>query len=650
MNSTVLRQKMTAQWSRLTPFTKRVQRDLPPCFARIRSEEEEVGLAMKEIEERFLQIGTTLESITTTGRDLVAHCESLITLALGQGGGELMIENAAKHIWRAVDFVEKNDRNMEELIGRLNNSNERISQTLATEQVLLRTLAPLNFVKTLFRVEAAGLSPDVQDMFCALAHEIDRIRLRVEGGFREKFQLIREIQAILGKSIAHLLKEQSLAKKSVAGLRQHMTDSLAAMKVSYEKNRDRDTRLSGVSQAMNNETGRVVMSLQSQDILTQKLQHIRTVLAEMESRFDSLPQERSGACTSLHFIEQSGRIAVAQLTSMAEELTKAGQTIGDGLHQIIGQMEALDSNCLALRDLDTVTTGVDGAVQILLDSVADVQQLMKTADHQAKEAHETIAPIGGMTMNFTSFIRELSLEIQLIGLNAEVQAAHVGQGTGLEILSAHTSSISRETRELSEALAKDLDSLTSGLDKVVASFRDIREDNVSFSRELFGEFDQDTKALHDYRNSSLKTLTQVSELLPRLETQTRLALEQVDFASVASAPLTALKAAVATLADTAFAAAHQAGVKVETKGLTDHQIGRYTMRSEVDIHLQTLTGKSKNVSAPAEATTLKHDDIELFDSVSDPALSSAPTTPPVPQAKPPVATPPTTADANIELW
>jgi len=648
MNSVAFRQQVVAQWSRLTPFNKRIRRDLPPCFAQVQAQASAVDCAMKEIEERFLQIGTSLENITTTGRDLVAHCESLISLALGQGGGEIMIEDAAQHIWRAVEFVENNDRNMEQLIRQLNNSSERISQTLATEQTLVRTLAPLNFVKTLFRVESACLPPDVQDMFYALAREIDRIRMRVEGGFREKFQLIREIQAILTNAISHLLNEQSHAKKSVAGLRQHMTDSLAAMKVSYEKNRDRDTRLSGVSHALDDETGRVVMSLQSQDILNQKLQHIRTVLEEMETRFASLPLDRSSACTSLHFIEQSGRIAVAQLSGMAEEMTKAGQTIGDGLNQIIRQMEALDGNCLALRDLDTVTTGVDGAVQILLDSVADVQQLMKTADHQAKAAHETIAPIGGMTTNFTGFMRELSLEIQLIGLNAEVQAAHVGQGTGLEVLSAHTSSISRETSELSEALAKDLDTLTSGLDQVVAGFREIREENANFSKELVCEFNKDTESLHDYRDSSLKVLLHISELLPQLAVNTRSALDHVDFASVACSPLLALQNAVAELADAAHTAARQSGVKVETKGLTDHHIDRYTMRSEVDIHHNAINGENQG-SGPDFAAAHNHADIELFDPPgTPPPKPAAGPTPPTTQA--PAAANPMSAEGSVELW
>ena len=631
MNSAAFRRQVLAQWSRLTPFHQRLQRDLPPHFEAVHDANVGVDLAMREIEERFLQISSTLETITTTGCDLVAQCESLISLALGQSGGEIMIDEAAAHIWRAVEFVENNDKNMEQLIRQLIHSNERISQTLATEQILVRTLAPLNFVKTLFRVESASLPPDVQGMFYGLAREIDRIRLRVEGGFREKFQLIREIQVILSKAIAHLLQEQKLAKASVAGLRQHMTDSLAGMKASYAKNRDRDTQLSGVSQAVNTETSRVVMSLQLQDILTQKLQHTRNLIEEMAGRYHAIGPDRTEACRSLRFIGQSGNIVYAQLSGMKEELGKAGDSVGLGLREIIRQMEALDGSCLALRDLDSVTTGVDGAVQILLDSLENVQRLMHTADQQAMEAHQTIEPIGGMTTNFTGFMRELSLEIQLIGLNAEIQAAHVGQGTGLEVLSAHTSAISRETSLLSEDLAKELDTLTAGLDQVVAGFREIRQVNANFSKELVGEFAQDTGALHDYRNTSLTVLLNISELLPKLATQTRCALDQVNFAEVASVPLAALQTAVAALAGAARSAAHSAGGQVDSKGLTDHHLGRSTTRSEVDNDNGAMNG-----TTPPPATTLNpHSDVEPYGS----PIPLAPTLPTVASSAPSIQTP-----------
>ena len=623
MSLDVLQRKITARWARLLPYSRRVRRNLPAHFATVRAAAGAVEDAMQDVEQRFLNVSQTLEATNNLSRDVVEHCEALISLALGQGGGEIMIDTAAEHIWAAIEFVEREDRRMADLIGQLTESYQQIELTLEMEQTLGRTIAPLNYVQTLFRVESAGLPVEVQDMFSALVRDMERIRQRVEGGFREKFELIRQIQSILATAVTHLTAEEARVRETITGLREHMTQSLAAMKNSYEKNRDRDTRLIDVSRAVSSATGQIVMALQSQDIISQKFQHIRAVLAEMEASYADLPPARAATCRSLRFIEQSGQVATAQLGAMKEELTKAGQAIGGGLRQIIRHMESLDGDCLALRDLDTVTTGVDGAVQILLDSLGNVRRLVRTAGSHATEAHRTIEPIGGMTTNFTSFMRELSLEIQLIGLNAEVQATHVGHGTGLEVLSANTSAISRETSRLSEQLAQQLDTLTAGLGRVVEVFREIRDENQKFSLTLDVDISADEHSLHDYRDSALKVLLHLAEQLPKLTAHTQSAKEESDFSAATTGQVAALEGALAGLIVAAGEAAESTGVEVKTQGLTDRFISSYTMRSQIETHHDAVGA----APGPAAATTVATGEIDLF--VDDPpAAAPVPGSPP----------------------
>ena len=629
MISAPFQRRIAAGWLRLRPFTRRARQSLAPTFAQVHRATADVDTAMREIEVRFLDVSATLETTTALGRDLVEHCEALIALALGQGGGEIMIDAAAQHIWHAIEFVERNDQRVHSLIEQLRVADRQITLTLGSEQTLVRTLAPLTFVQTLFRVESASLSHEVREMFHALGSEIERIRVRVETGFREKFALVREIQRILRRAIQHLVTEQQRVQKSVAALRSHLTTSLGAMRASYEKNRDRDTRLIGVSQAVNQATGQVVMALQFQDILNQKLQHTHAVLEEMTASFDHLPADRSGACHSLRFIQQSGQVAAAQLAAMHDELVNAGTTIGGGLREIIRLMETIDGDCVALRDLDSVTTGVDGAVQILLDSLEDVRRLLSAAETHTTGAHQEIAPIAGMTTNFTAFMRELSLEIQLIGLNAEVQSARVGAGTGLEVLSAQTSAISRDTSELSLTLAAQVDTLTSGLDQAVVSFREIRDEIQKFGVTFDAELASDGASLHDYRDSSLKVLHHISEELAKLDSHSRAAHQQADFAAAAARPLGELKTAMESLAAAANAAAEEAGVEVNTVGLTDRFIEKYTMRSQVDVHHEALGLQPAAAPAPAAVG-----DVELFG--DDPPAA------PAQAASPPAA--------NIDLW
>ncbi len=652
--------RLASRFARARASPKSESNGWQPVLAEIRSSSAALTDTVAEIETRFLQISTTVENTTNIGRELVERGEALIALALGQGGGQICIEATAEHIWRSIECVERSLQESEDLIGRLTLLHGQLSQSLAAERELAGTLAPLTFVQSLFRVESARLSPDVQTMFLALVAEMERVRLNVENEFRAKFQLIRDIRAILTDAIAQLKLRSVETKKHVVELRAHLELSLRQMQESHERNRDRNSRLSAVSQAVAAETGRIVMSLQFYDTFTQKLQHTRRILDEMDTTASALPTAGGEAGRSLRFLEQSGLICAAQLAAMQAEFVQSGAALRDGIGGIVNRMTTLDEDCIALRDLDNVSAGVDGAVQILLDSLVEVQRLVGGAATFAMESHRTIEPIKGNSTNFARFINNLSFEIQLIGLNAEIQSTHVGRGTGLEVLSAQTSAISRETRALSTKLAVDLDELTAGLSRVVTAFEDIRDRSVAYNRTLAAEAATDTASLHAYRDSSLDVLRQIGELLPKLQTETRAALDQADFVAIARQPLARLENAVVQLTSAARTDADRSGVMVDTTGLTDHFLTFYTMVAEGEVHRKALglapvatsapTTASGDVDlfgdepiAPATPVATSSGDVELF-GFDEPAPAAVETTLPAPSA------PPAPAAGNVDLW
>ena len=605
-----------------------VRRDLPPYLSQIHASIPLLDAAMNETESRFLEVSNRVESSTTAARDLVRHGEALIALAKGHDGGEMIVETAAAHISAAIGFVERNVSDSQELIRRLITAHEQITRSLAAELPLARALAPLTYVETLFRVESACLPPEVQMMFQSLVMDIERVRQNVEGGFRERFQLIRDTEAILGRAIAELTERTSQADQASVRLRKDLVQSLARMKASYERNCDQQIRLGTVSREVAAKTEQVVMSLQFFDTFTQKLQHARSIVAEMDSCITRLPDDRSGTCRALRFLQQSGRVCGAQLGAMTTELGAAGVTVSHGLQAIADQMKALDSDCIALCDLDNVTTGVDGAVQILLDAIADSQKLVSDAELFALDSYKTIEPVGRLTTNFTRFMHQLSLEIQLIGLNAEVQSAQVGQGTGLEVLSAQTSAISRETSRLSSQLAVQVDTLTAELSQVVSCFLELRDSNVEFRKALVIEAAMDNGNLHGYRDRAIKVLQKISEVLPDLETQTRQASQQADFVRIATTPLVQLQGIVMGLTLAAELAADRSGLEIETADLTDHFFKIYTIRSEADVHRQAL---GQAPLAPVAASL--SEDVDLF-GFDGPAPSGSPSA----------------AEAEVDLW
>jgi hypothetical protein len=595
----------------LHPGIRRRNR-LAPHLAQVTAAATELDRAMQGIEAGFLQIGASLETTIQIEQKLVAQSRSLLGLAEGPEGGTAIISQAAAHIWHGIEFAESNDQQVVKFIERLAETSRKIQITLPAQQALTEALTPLKYVQILFRVESATLPTEVQSTFLALNSEITRICERVETGFNEKFALIANISTRLDEAQTSLSRRQSATRRQLDALRHQLETSLNSVQADHDKNQARDLRMEAIVPQVKRETGTVVMSLQAQDMLNQKLQHLHTVLGEMASAQRTLPHERLAGGRTLRFLEQAGRLVSAQLDVMKGELAAADSQVGGGLTKIIGAMASLNKDFGAKQHTDLESLTIDGVIQNLIEALENVGNLIRASHQLVEETHRTIEPVRGLSTHFTRFMRELTLDIHLIGLNAEVQSAHVATGTGLEVVSARATEVSLTTCRLSEQLATDIDRITEDLGEMIDSFGQFRTQTETFVGQLTLETKADEDRLHDYRDQVIQVLVQISEQLPLLEEQINTALGHADFSTAAMAQIEALQVAVSGLETTAAALADAHGVPTETTGLMDQFLKGYTMRSQVDVHQRTLATAPAEAGAATGATPGANAEVDLF--------------------------------------
>lgn len=591
---------LTTRLRNLNPGARRRNRLTKP-FAEIASASAEVDRAMQGVEAGFLQIGSILETTIQIEQSLVTQSRRMLALAEGPEGGTAIIEQAAATIWRGIEFAESSDQQVVEFIERLAATSQKIRETLPAQQSLTDALTPLKYVQILFRVESASLPAEVQSTFLALNTEISRICERVESGFKEKFEIIANIGQSLDSAASSLRLRQSATRQQLIALRAQLEESIGSVKADYAKNQARDGRMEAIVPQVKRETGCVVMSLQAQDMLNQKLQHLNSILREMHAAHGAMTHDRTSGGRTLRFIEQASRLVTAQLDVMKTELATAGNHVGGGLGKIIEAMSGLSRDFGVEQSQQASKITIDGGIQNLIEALENVGNLLRASNELVTETHRTIAPIRGMSTQFTSFMRELTLDIHLIGLNAEVQSAHVAQGTGLEVVSARATEVSLTTCRLSEQLAADIDRITRGLGELIEAFGAVHEKAEVFVGRLTEETRADEDRLHHYRDQIIDVLLQISEQLPLLEAQIATAMSHADFSGAAVAQIEALHAAVLTLQTTAATTADEAGVSSDTTGLLDQFLKGYTMQSQVDVHNRSL-GTGAAVLGAAAAT------------------------------------------------
>ena len=217
------------------------------------------------------------------------------------------------------------------------------------------------------------------------------------------------------------------------------------------------------------------------------------------------------------------------------------------MHSLIEKMARADRECLSLGEFDFITTSADGMVQLLLDDLEAVSAQVKYASEGASEAHTALSPISGLATGVTTTVLDLSHNIHLIGLNAQIQAAQFSEGAGLAVISFRMSEISRTTSELSRTIASELDDIATGLTESVSKLKKIQDRAREQADTISSEGVTVEAFLHQLRDSAFQCVDEIARLLENITRSTGTVMETVDYNEQAQPALKALDTCIEAL-------------------------------------------------------------------------------------------------------
>jgi hypothetical protein len=490
------------------------------------------------------------------------------------------------------------------LIELLEQALEQIDRMLGYESILQRTVAPLKFIQTLFKVESAGLSHSVQQMFLALTDDIDRLQQQVGQTFGEKFEMLKSARKTIAGVVVRLKASARTQHAAAREKKQTIERALVELQADLKRNEERDIRLTAVSRAIDQQVGGMVVSLQTQDIVSQKVAHVLQVLQEMGGRFTEFKDadDISVAAPAAAYCRDAGEVQSGQLQAVARDLTGTADTIGNAVSAISGQITSLNEDCLCLNEFNKVTAGVDGLVQVLLDTIVDVRTIVVAAVSGVEQSCLAIRPIGGLTSNVTETMRQLSAQIRLIALNAQVQAAHIGSGTGLEVLAAGTATIAVETTSISENVARELDTLTVHLGEHVRAFEELHHKGAVEQQTLDTKGQETEVGLHSFRDETLSTLSQVFEAVEGIRCMADSMGRKLDFRSVIDTRINTTRETLDRIVAAARQWLESSGPAAALTAPASNLAQIYTMASEREVHDAILLGRRSSDSTVGKST------------------------------------------------
>jgi|GEM_PF-4324443 len=492
------------------------------------------------IETRFKASAQVLESLKNDSDKVVETSKRLVVIATGQEAGKDALLMGMQLVAQPLDLLADCHAESEDLYKRLKDYQARIQLLQGKEAEIRTAMAPLKSMQALMKIEAATLTSDAQAMFNALSIEIERLQGQMRELFETKFLELLRVDEVLKTVCSGLQRTAPRLRNFVESEKKRIDESLARLRTALEQNEGREARLTRLSEEISAIAKSALQGLQMEEIVALHFNSIQQSLESTQQVFNSGNKGKS-------FPDPSRLLRASQIAALREALLVAQNDARRGMHSLIEKMARADRECLSLGEFDFITTSADGMVQLLLDDIEAVSAQVKYASEGASEAHTALSPISGLATGVTTTVLDLSHNIHLIGLNAQIQAAQFSEGAGLAVISFRMSEISRTTSELSRTIASELDDIATGLTESVSKLKKIQDRARQQADTTSSEGTTVESFLHQLRDSAFQCVDEIARLLENITLSTGTVMDTVDYNEQAEPALKELEGCVEAL-------------------------------------------------------------------------------------------------------
>jgi hypothetical protein len=404
----------------------------------------------------------------------------------------------------------------------------------------------------------------------------------------------RELQALIPVISGQLSRLRQLTQQSDTAARQSADEVQRLLGGSREILEQAESQTRRIAEHAEN----AVYSLQSGDILRQKLEHVVAAIEDASRLFDQAAggpgnARESGRLLAIQAaqleairgeVESASRQLAAAFNGIAEDASNLGETLsrlergGGG-----GPFDRLKSNLAQLRQLRTEGSG-----------------MLRQADESSCRAVEAASRLS----EHLSQVEAINRQMQMQALNALVRTEQLGiQGQTLGVLSMHTHGIFQES--------------CASVEQTVAVLEQVRE-NATRQKRLNSAastgdqtMDQGLSFLDRANASLLEGAGTAAELIRRQGEELRQARCQIESLTALNQRMAAIIVRCAALRDQ-LGGHDDAGFGEVVAGHSD----RYTMESERLVHEQLTAGPAAAETgvevATASAPPDQDDNVEFF--------------------------------------
>ncbi len=453
-----------------------------------------------DIEPEFLQLGSEMESLFRRAQDLSEQAKGAAYLEEGQKVTDLFLD--VRDIFNtSLDGLHTMIEESVKAVRHISTMGEGLKSLKSGQNALEKLAVITRMLGISTRIECGRLG-DMGSGFVFLSDQISKFSgalSRYASAFEaEVGQVLANIEEA-ETSIAARLKIQHKESDQSS---QQTRGALDIVDVASSQMTRLSEQIDHFSGRVLREVGEIVSALQFQDITRQQVEHVQAALAELGNSLDGKTLKKCSA-KDLNAVYGNLAVQLSHLRNVRSEITAAGQNIVTALKGIGGEIEG---HVRHVAEALGETSGGEGdnALAMLGPQMEALGQQLENSFLLSEVLFKTISHVSGLVGRIgsnQSKINKTRLDMKILALNAQVQAARLG-GYG---------------RALS-VLAEDMQHLSDSWSVAAEETASLLQDAVNLAADLKEKLEG---VLERCRNQTARSQERASDAVPLLQTANR---------------------------------------------------------------------------------------------------------------------------------
>lgn len=455
-------------------------------------------------------------------------------------------------------------------------SSEKIKNDFQQNRVIFRSLS------VGFAMEAARCDAEHQAVFKTVASDFQRIDATIEGTIQGSFEEI-------GKLLSQLKKYKEKWLESIGGSHDSLDGRLSKIRADiykieldlapcFQSSEAFSTAVGALSQSL----VPILVSLQSQDITRQRLEHVVSALEKLvRPEVRKLPKNQLIAETLL-----TAKLQQKQLSETRSLISESSEQALMGIHSSLMASEQVARQLQSLQNELNDRFGDSKVAFTFRENIDAISRITQATQTVHAEISDLDGKIRAIIDRFNTEIAEQQHDIRLIALNAQVAAARLQEGGALECLAKETAIVAAANQKTSNGLAVALDTalckLSQARDLSIAQVEALEKEREVLEKNTQ---DIDTKLI-DFITSTFEKSNQMQLKSAESKAGILQLLNGLTFPNRIDSDLSPALRSIDFLVSVCQEKRGGKALAHQTIERMKKDAGQYTMQSERELHMQ----------------------------------------------------------------